>query len=295
MQVGVVFPQTEIGGAVADARRYAVTAEELGFRHLVAFDHVVGADPEAHAPWEGWYDVDSTFHEPFVLFGYLAGITTLELAPSIIILPQRQTALVAKQAAEVDLLTEGRFRLGVAVGWNAVEYEALGEDFRTRGRRIDEQIVLLRRLWTERAVTFEGEFDRITAAGLAPLPIQRPIPIWIGGGAPPAYRRMGRLADGWMPSVQPGPDLDAARAIIATAAEEVGRDPAAIKMEGRLNWRVGMGDGEIREVAEAWRAEGASHLSVDTMGQELGSLDAHLDALAQVADALGLGKAGVSP
>ena len=137
-------------------------------------------------------------------------------------------------------------------------------------------------------MTFEGEFDRIVGAGIAPLPIQRPIPIWIGGGAPPAYRRMGRLADGWMPSVQPGPDLDAAREIIARAAEEAGRDPAAIAMEGRLNWRPGMTAEEARHIAEAWRAEGASHLSVDTMGHGLGSLDAHLEALAQVADALGL-------
>ncbi|MGA0122494.1 MAG: LLM class F420-dependent oxidoreductase, partial [Gaiellales bacterium] len=269
-------------------RRYAITAEGLGYVHLIAFDHVVGADPEVHAPWEGPYDVDSTFHEPFVLFGYLAAVTTLELAPSIIIMPQRQTALVAKQAAQVDLLAEGRFRMGVAVGWNHVEYEALGEAFSKRGRRLDEQIVLLRRLWTERSVTFEGEFDRITGAGLAPLPLQRPIPIWVGGGAPPAYRRMGRLADGWFPSVQPGPDLDAALATIARSAEEAGRDPAAIQMEGRLNWRPDMSDDEIREVAGTWRDEGATYLSVDTMGRGLGSVDAHLEALARVADALAL-------
>jgi len=289
MRVGVVFPQTEIGSSVADIRRYAVTAEKLGFAHLIAFDHVVGADPEVHAPWTGWYDVDSTFHEPLVLFGYLAAITKLELVTSIIILPQRQTALVAKQAAELDLLTEGRFRLGVAVGWNEVEYEALGQDFRSRGRRMNEQIPLMRRLWTERSVTFEGEYDRITGAGISPLPIQRPIPIWIGGYSPPAFRRMGRLADGWFPSsLQPGPDLDAALATIAHAAEEAGRDPASIAMEGRLNWRPGITDEELRDVAGSWRGAGASHISVDTMGQDLVTLDGHLEALAQVADALGL-------
>ena len=288
VQVGVVFPQTEIGPRVADVRRYAETAEALGFAHLIAYDHVVGADPEVHEGWSGWYDVDSTFHEPMVLFGFLAAVTRMELVTSIIILPQRQTALVAKQAAQLDLLTEGRFRLGVAVGWNEVEYEALGQDFRARGRRIDEQIPLLRRLWTERSVTHEGDFDRITGAGLAPLPIQRPIPIWLGGYSPPAFRRMGRLADGWFPSsLQPGPDLDTALATIARSAEEAGRDPAEIAMEGRLNWRPGITRDELQALAGAWREAGASHVSVDTMDQGLTSLDGHLEALGQVVDALG--------
>ena len=157
---------------------------------------------------------DTTFHEPFVLFGYLAAITSLELVTGIIILPQRQTALVAKQAAEVDLLTNGQFRLGVGLGWNAVEYEALGKDFTNRGARMDEQIELLRRLWTEATVTFDGEFERVTGAGLAPLPVQRPIPIWIGGSSTRAYQRIGRLADGWFPMTPPGPKLDEARSIV---------------------------------------------------------------------------------
>lgn len=202
MRIGVTLPQTEIGGAVADLRAYAEGVERLGYRHLVAYEHVVGADPTVHTDWSGPYDIDSTFHEPFVMLGYLAGITKLELAPAVIILPQRQTALVAKQAAEVDLLTEGRFRLGIGLGWNQVEYEALGQDFSTRGRRMDEQVALLRRYWTERSITFEGEFDRVTGAGIAPLPLQRPIPLWFGGGSKPAYRRMGRLAStGGLPPV----------------------------------------------------------------------------------------------
>ena len=134
MQIGVVFPQTEIGPDPAAVRRYAQRVEELGYRHLLAYDHVLGADPEVHPGWDGPYDVTTTFHEPFVLFGYLAAVSTLELVTGIIILPQRQTALVAKQAAEVDLLAEGRFRLGVGLGWNRVEYDALGQDFSTRGR-----------------------------------------------------------------------------------------------------------------------------------------------------------------
>src|SRR3954451_2274066 len=179
MQIGVVFPQTELGGDVDNVGAYAAGVEELGYAHLLAYDHVLGADPEVYEGWNGPYDVNTTFHEPFVLFGYLAAITELELVTGIIILPQRQTALVAKQAAEVDLLAEGRFRLGVGLGWNAVEYEALGKEFTNRGVRMDEQIPLLRRLFNERAVTHHGRYEKVTGAGIAPLPVQRPIPIWI--------------------------------------------------------------------------------------------------------------------
>ena len=189
MQIGVVFPQTEIGADRGAIRAYAERVEELGFAHLLAYDHVLGADPEVHTPWHGPYNVDTTFHEPFVLFGYLAAITSLELVTGIIILPQRQTALVAKQAAEVDLLTDGRFRLGVGLGWNAVEYEALGTDFSDRGRRIGEQVELLRRLWTERSVTHDGAYEHVTggrpraAAGAAADPdlVRR----GVGAGLPP--------------------------------------------------------------------------------------------------------------
>ena len=285
MQIGVVFPQTEIGAAVADVRRYGTRVEELGFAHLLAYDHVLGADPEAHAPWTGPYDVRTTFHEPFVLFGYLAAVTSLELVTGVIILPQRQTALVAKQAAEVDLLTEGRFRLGVGIGWNAVEYEALGESFTTRGSRMSEQIPLLRRLWTEAVVTHVGAFDQVTGAGLAPPPVQRPIPVWIGGQSPPAYRRAGRLADGWFPQVPPGPKLDDATAIVAAAAEEAGRDPSTIGMEGRVSWSAD-GVGKLVDQAGRWRDAGATHLSVNTMNAGLGAVDAHLAVLETVAGAV---------
>jgi len=183
MQIGVVFPQTEIGADRGAIRSYAQRVEELGFTHLLSYDHVLGADPEVHRPWRGPYDVDTTFHEPFVLFGYLAGITALELVTGIIILPQRQTALVAKQAAEVDMLTNGRFRLGVGLGWNAVEYDALGMNFSDRGRRSVEQVEVLRRLWTERSVTFDGAHEHLTGAGIAPLPVQRPIPVWMGASS----------------------------------------------------------------------------------------------------------------
>jgi probable F420-dependent oxidoreductase len=285
MQIGVVFPQTEIGSAVADARRYAQRAEELGYAHLLAYDHVLGADPEVHQPWNGPYNVNTTFHEPFVLFGYIAAVTSLELVTGVIILPQRQTALVAKQAAEVDLLAEGRFRLGVGLGWNAVEYEALDKEFTNRGARMDEQIPLLRRLFNERAVTHDGRYEKVTGAGIAPLPVQRPIPIWIGGQSDPAYRRAGRLADGWFPQVPPGERLDAAKAVVDAAAEEAGRDPAALGMEGRVSW-TDAGLEKLVDQAGRWRDAGASHLSINTMNAGFSSLDEHLAALEEAAGAL---------
>jgi probable F420-dependent oxidoreductase len=289
MQIGVVFPQTEIGSDVGAVRAYAERAEQLGFRHLLAYDHVLGADPAVHENWNGPYDVQTTFHEPLVLFGYLAAITRLELVTGIIILPQRQTALVAKQAAEVDLLAEGRFRLGIGLGWNRVEYEALGKDFASRGRRSDEQVELLRRLWTEPSVTFDGTDEHVTGAGLAPLPVQRPIPVWFGAQSPAAYRRAGRLGDGWFPQVRPGPDLDAARAIVEQAAVEAGRDPAAIGMEGRVTFN---GDAEqIVDHVGRWRKAGASHVSVNTMNTGLSTVDQHLAAIEATATALGLAPA----
>ena len=290
MRIGVIFPQTEIGPDARSVRAYGERVEALGFAHILAYDHVVGADPAAHPGWSGPYDVKSTFHEPLVLFGFLAAVTSLELVTGIIILPQRQTVLVAKQAAEVDLLTRGRFRLGVGLGWNAVEYEALGKRFSDRGRRMGEQIELLRRLWTETTVTHAGEHERVTGAGLAPLPVQRPIPVWFGAMSPAAYRRAGRLGDGWFPQHAPGPKLDEARAIVERAAAEAGRDPKAIGMEGRVSLGAG-GAEKLAEQAQRWREAGATHLSVNTMGAGLGSLDAHLAALAGIATALKLGSA----
>ena len=288
MQIGVVFPQTELGDAApTDIRRYATTVEQLGFAHLLIYDHVLGADPQAHAPWNGPYDIDTTFREPFVLLGFVAAVTHLELTTGVIILPQRQTALVAKQAAELALLSDGRVRLGVGLGWNPVEYEALGQAFDRRGRRMTEQIPLLRRLLTERAVTHDGEFDRITAAGLAPLP-PAAIPIWIGGQSEPAYRRAGQLADGWFPQVPPGQRLDDAKAIVDEAAVEAGRDPAALGMEGRVSWAADGGVDRLIDHVGRWRDAAATHLSVNTTGAGRRSVDDHLDILTEVAAALGM-------
>ena len=287
MRIGVVFPQTELGGDVGAVRAYGEGVQELGFAHVLAYDHVVGADPDVHRGWRGPYDVSTTFHEPFVLFGYYAAITSLELVTGIIILPQRQTALVAKQAAEVDLLTKGKFRLGVGLGWNAVEYEALGKEFTNRGVRMDEQIALLRRLWTEPAVTHDGAFERVTGAGIAPLPVQRPIPTWLGAQSKRAYERVGRLADGWFPQVPPGPKLDEARSIVEQAARDAGRDPTTLGMEGRVTW-TDAGVGKLVHQVGRWRDSGATHVAINTMNAGLGSVDGHLDALETTARALEL-------
>ena len=288
MHIGVVFPQTELPTDRGAVRAYVEGVEALGYSHLLAYDHVLGADTSVHPGWSGPYDLDSTFREPLVFFGHLAAFTTLELVTGIIILPQRQTALVAKQAAEVDLLTEGRFRLGVGLGWNPVEYEALGQDFTTRGRRIGEQVELLRRLWSERSVTYSGTYETVTGAGLAPLPVQRPIPVWFGAASPPAYRRAGRLADGWFPQVAPGPRLDEARAVVEHAALDAGRDPSSLGMEGRISWGE-QGAEQLSDHADRWRAAGASHLAVNTMNAGLEGVDGHLRALTLGAEAIGLG------
>jgi probable F420-dependent oxidoreductase len=287
VKIGVVFPQTEIGGDPGAVRAFGQRVEELGFTHILAYDHVLGADPDIHQGWNGPYDLRTTFHEPMVMFGYLAAVTSVELVTGIIILPQRQTALVAKQAAEVDLLTGGNFRLGVGLGWNAVEYEALGQDFTNRGRRIGEQVALLRRLWTEESVTFSGEYEVVTGAGLCPLPVQRPIPVWFGAQSRPAYVRIGQLADGWFPQVPPDERLEEARAIVTAAAVAAGRDPAAIGMEGRVSWTAGGAEKLVDHIGR-WRAVGATHVSINTMRVGLGSVDGHLTALTAAAEALGL-------
>jgi probable F420-dependent oxidoreductase len=282
MEIGVVLPTTELGASRESLRAYGRGVEALGYRHVLAYDHVLGADPAVHQGWSGPYDVDVEFHEPMVVFGFLSGVTALGLVSGIVILPQRQTALVAKQAAEVDLLCGGEFRLGVGIGWNRVEYEALGERFAARGRRIEAQVALLRRLWTERSVSSSDEFDTVTGAGLAPMPRQRPIPIWFGATTPAAYERAGRLGDGWFPLVQPGPKLDEALAHVRAGAGAAGRDPRSIGMQGRVDWRGDL-DNAVAQV-DKWQQAGATHLGINTMGRGLGSVDEHLTVLGELAE-----------
>jgi probable F420-dependent oxidoreductase len=285
MRLGVVFPQTEIGPDPIVVRDYAQAIEQMGYVHLAVYDHVLGVDPSTRPGWRGPYNKDTLFHEPMVLFGYLAALTTtVELVTSIIILPQRQTALVAKQAAEIDVLSQGRFRLGVGLGWNEAEYEGLGQDFHVRGRRMEEQIALLRALWTNEVVTFEGKWDRVDAAGIKPLPVQQPIPIWLGGGGngtnqvDPALNRIARLADGWFPQMQPNEDGRKALETVHGYMREAGRDPSELGIEARINAASGETD-EWRQRYHAWADLGATHISVNTMGGGFTTLDQHLDAL----------------
>jgi probable F420-dependent oxidoreductase len=279
VRVGVVFPQLEIGTDPAMIRDYAQAVEDLGYTHLVAFDHVLGADTATRKDWRGPYTMKSAFHEVFVLFGFIAACTTrLELAPAVIILPQRQTALVAKQAAEVDVLTNGRTRLGVGLGWNDVEYVALGENFRNRARRIEEQIELLRLLLTREVVDYTGRWHRIDRAGLNPLPVQRPIPIWMGGNAEPAVRRIARLADGWFTHLQPD---DAGRQRLAafrSHLREAGRDPATFPIEGRVVAAKRTPDDWVR-IAQGFAEMGLTHIEFSTMGAGCATVDEHIALL----------------
>lgn len=284
MQIGVTFPQTEIGADPAAIRAYLQAVESLGYKHLVVFDHVLGADPGNRPGWRG-YTQKHLFHEPFVLFGYLAALTRVELVTAVIILPQRQTALVAKQAAEVDVLSEGRLRLGVGVGWNPVEFEALGRDFHTRGRVIEEQVEVMRLLWSQEVVSYQGRFHTIVEAGLNPLPARRGIPVWMGGVAESALRRIARVADGWFPQ---GPPDDAMRATLARLrawTAEAGRDPASLGIEARISTANGE-TGEWVRQTEAWQALGATHASLNTMNAGYTSLEQHLEALRIYAEAV---------
>jgi probable F420-dependent oxidoreductase len=283
MQRGVVFPQPELAGArTSELRRYAENIEGFGYRHLLVYDHVLGADPERNLGWTHKYTARTTFREPFVFFGFLAAATALELVTGVLVLPQRQTALVAKQAAEVDLLTDGQFRLGVGVGWNRVEYEVLGMDFTNRGRRIEEQVGLLGELWVADSVTFEGTYEQVRGAAIAPLPLRRPLPIWMGAQSAPAYRRAGRLADGWFPhGLDPNTTLEAARAEVRTGADEVGRNADDIGMEARIAWRGSTA--QVIDELGCWESVGATHVSIDTTEAGLADVDAHLTVLADVA------------
>ncbi len=290
MRIGVVFPQAEIGPDPGAVKAFAQAAEDLGYAHLLAYDHVLGASVRNRPDFRGPYTSESLFHELFVLFGYLAGITArLELVSGVIILPQRQTVLVAKQAAEVDVLSGGRLRLGVGVGWNDVEYTGLNENFRNRGRRCEEQIALMRALWTEEVVDFEGRWHRVPEAGINPLPVQRPIPVWIGGYVAATMERIGRMGDGWFPESQdgeaPGDKVKADLEQIARAARAAGRDPADIGMEARLRLdRIPRDDWGA--LAEEWRALGATHLSVITAdeGHDASGHIRHLREFAETVD-----------
>jgi probable F420-dependent oxidoreductase len=286
MRIGAVFPQTEIGDDPGVVREYAQTVEGMGFTHILVYDHVLGASTSNRPDWRGPYTSDTLFHEPFVLFGYLAGLTrSVELVTGVIILPQRQTALVAKQAAEVDVLSGGRMRLGVGVGWNPVEYEGLNENFNNRGARSEEQIEVLRALWSDPVVTFKGRWHTIDAAGIKPLPVQRPIPIWIGGSVEATLERVARLGDGWFPQMPPNEQAKKMIDLLRTHVEAAGRSMNEIGIEARLSISQTPEDGWKR-FAEDWRNLGATHLTINTMGNGFTSVQQHLDALRRAKAAL---------
>ena len=279
MQLGIILPQNEVGDDAGAIREFAAAAEDEGFQHLVAFDHVVGRDDYAAQP----------FHEPFVLFGFLAACTrTIELTTGIIILPQRQTALAAKQAAEVDMLSGGRLRLGLGVGWNPLEYEALGQDFHTRGKRMDAQIPLMQRLWTERHVSGEIGSEHLADVGLNP-PALRSIPIWLGGKGPAAVRRAVAWGSGLILSGTGGAEADAefldVRGRLDAAADAAGRPREELGVE---IWHATK-DGD----PDAWRAAveharelGVTHLSVQTYAAEPISPAEHIERVGMIADAV---------
>jgi probable F420-dependent oxidoreductase len=294
MHIGVNVPIIELRADLAGLRDFVQAAEELGYAHLRILDHVLGADPQFHPEVPEFpYTHQSYLHEPLTLMSYLAALTTrVQLVTAILILPQRQTALVAKQAAEVDVLSSGRLRLGIGVGWNPVEYEALGENFHNRGRRCEEQIAVLRALWTQEVVDFKGQWHQINHAGLNPMPVQRPIPIWIGAGRsarpiPPeaALRRIGRLADGWFPMFSPVEEGRNAIARMRDYALQSGREPSAVGIEGRVAVAGRTPQDWLAQV-KAWEELGATHLSVGTGGGGLKSPHQHINALRQFKEAM---------
>jgi len=288
MKIGLVYPQTEFGNDAAAIKEYAQTAEGLGFSHILAYDHVLGANPNRPEKLNGPYTHLDAFQSPLLLFSFMAAITEkLAFATGIIILPQRQTALFAKQAASLDNLSSGRLRLGVGIGWNKVEYLALNQDFHTRGKRIEEQVQLLRELWQQPLVTFKGKWDCVPDAGLNPLPIQRPIPIWFGGHATPVLERLAKIGDGWMPNYREASQAKDSWLFIRQTAEQIGRQSFEIGLEARLHIHPDGQDEWIKKM-QAWEKLGATHITFNTMGAGLDTSAKHLHAIDNIAKTIGL-------
>jgi probable F420-dependent oxidoreductase len=285
MQIGAVFPQTEFGNDPAAIREYAQTVEGLGYSHVLAYDHVLGANPNRPGGWQGRpYTYQSPFHEPFLLFSFMAAVTTrLGFATGIIILPQRQTALVAKQAATLDVLSSGRLRLGIGIGWNEVEYISLNENFHNRGKRVEEQIDVLQKLWTQELVIYEGRWHTIPDAGVNPLPVQRPIPLWFGGHAEAVMRRLARSGAGWMPNFRTAADAQPTLETLDRYLAEASRTRAEIGIEPRVSY----GDGNVErwhKLMAEWQTVGATHLTVNTMGAGFTTPAEHVGALRRFAE-----------
>ncbi|MCY4146852.1 MAG: LLM class F420-dependent oxidoreductase [Chloroflexi bacterium] len=277
MQFGVVFPQTQLGADPHILRDFVQAAEGMGYHHLLAYDHVLGANPDR----PGWdarrpYTCSDMFHEPLTLFSWMAAFTRrIGFMTGVLILPQRQTALVAKQAAQVDLLSGGRLRLGIGIGWNEVEYTCLGEEFSTRGARVEEQIHILRQLWTRDLVNISGRFDTIDDAGINPLPLQQPIPIWIGGAADVALRRAARLSDGYIAGSGDPAKSQASIERYWQHAEDCGRRET-IGLHARLVTESA-DEGQWEEFVRGWGELGATEIAIYPHGERLEDYLARLD------------------
>lgn len=280
MKLGVAYPQTEAAGDPDAVRKFVQAAEALGYDHMMAYDHVVKAPHEGREPkLTGPYTEKHSFHDPFVLFGFAAAISNrLGFVTGVLVLPQRQTALVAQQAADVDLLSRERLRLGVGIGWNYVEFDALGQDFKTRAKRVEEQVGLLRQLWTNPVVSFEGRFDRIDRAGVNPRP-RRQIPIWLGGHSEPAYERGARLGDGFVFAADGKGGVEAWERV-RFHLSALGRSQAEFGSE--LLTIFARDKQQAADHLKTWRDAGGTHGTVQSMNQGLGAdIDAHIDYIAE--------------
>jgi probable F420-dependent oxidoreductase len=285
MELGAVLPHAEIGNDPGAIRAYLQGLEELGVSHLLIYDHVLGAERDRPEGFQGPYDSEVAFHEPLTFLAFAAALTQrMELVTAVLILPQRQTALVAKQAAEVAVLSGDRLRLGVGTGWNQVEYQALNEDFSNRGRRQEEQVELMRRLWTEPTLTFDGRYHTVDRAGINPRP-SRPVPIWFGGTAPVALERTGRLGDGWIPLGGPNDEARAMLETIRAAREAAGRSQDGFGIQAQAQFGGGTPE-RWQSHARRWEELGATHLAVATHRAGETDADGHLARVAKYLEAV---------
>jgi probable F420-dependent oxidoreductase len=287
MKFGVSFPQSEIGNDPVVIRDFVQTAEDLGFERLTLVDHILGAKDARDTPWAVHYTAEYGFHEPMTLFAWMAGFTTkIQLVTANVVLPQRQTELVAKQAAEIDILTGGRLVLGVGVGWSSAEFKALGMDFDNRGDRIEEQVELLRRLWSDELVDFQGQWHQMRDMGMNPRPIQRPIPIWFGAMANVAVRRAARIGDGWLmnPRTKPDDQMQRKIEIFYEAAETAGRTPGDLGIDATV-FAEDRGPEEWLAEAKAWRDMGATSVTFRTSASGFANIDGHMAAMKKLAEA----------
>ena len=285
MQIGAVFPHNEIGTDPGAIKAYAQGVEAMGITHLLIYDHVLGADPDREGGFRGPYDKDVAFHEPFTTFAFIAGVTDkIDLITTVMILPQRQTVLAAKQAAEVALLSNNRFKLGVGVGWNELEYVGLNETFNNRGRRQEEQVDVMRKLWSEDSLDYTGEYHRIDKASINPRP-SKTIPIWFGGSAPALLDRVARLGDGWIPLMGANDKAKACIDTIKQTREAAGLSFANFGIQAQAQYAGGSPE-RWRKHAEAWREMGCTHLAIATHNAGPTTVDGHLARIGEYQQAL---------